>query len=75
MNKYLGAILSALTVALLAAGYAVFWFFVLEEADMLGFVKILITVAAVLAICGVGAALFSRIRELRRGQEDDIGKY
>jgi hypothetical protein len=75
MNKYVGPVVSALVVILLAAAYVVFWIFVLDKIEMLRFVKIVITVAAVLFICGIGTALFSRIRELRRGQEDDISKY
>ncbi len=75
MNKYLGPVLSALVVVLLTAAYVVFWFLVLDKADILRFMKIVISVVAILTICGIGAALFSRIRELKRGQEDDIGKY
>jgi len=75
MNKYIAPVLSACAVVLLVAAYVVFWFVVLDKAEILGILKIVITVAAVLVICGIGAALFSRIRELKRGQEDDIGKY
>jgi len=75
MKKYIAPIISALAVALLVAAYAVFWFFVIDEAEISGIIKIGITVAAVLVIGGIAAALFSRIKELKEGQEDDIGKY
>ena len=75
MKKYIGAVVSALVVALLVAAYVVFWFYVIDEAEIVTIVKIGITVVALLVIGGIGAALFSRIRELKRGQEDDIGKY
>lgn len=72
---YLPAILSALAVIILAAGYAAFWFLVIDDADIVVIVKVIISVIALFVIVGVGWALFSRIRELRGGQEDDLGKY
>jgi len=75
MNKYIPAILSALVVIVLTAAYAVFWFFVLDEADVENIVRIIVAVISLFVVIGVGWALISRIRELRGGQEDDLGKY
>jgi len=74
-RQYVPAILSALVVIVLAAGYAVFWFFVLDEAEMVMFVKVFVAAISLFVVAGVAWALISRIRELRGGQEDDIGKY
>jgi len=75
MNKTIPAILSALVVILLAAAYAVFWFLVLDDADVENIMRIVIACVALFVVGGVGWALISRIRELRGGQEDDLGKY
>jgi len=75
MNKYLPAILSALVVIILAAAYAVFWFLVIDEAEMVNAVRIIIASISLFVVIGVAWALISRIRELRGGQEDDLGKY
>jgi len=75
MKKYLPAILSALIVIVLATAYAVFWFLVIDDAEMVNAVRIIIASISLFVVIGVGWALISRIRELRGGQEDDLGKY
>ena len=75
MNRYIAPVISALVVMALAAGYAVFFFLVLNEINVGHLVKIIVSLVALFVIIGVAAALISRIKELRRGQEDDIGKY
>lgn len=74
-RPYLPAILSALVVIILAALYATFWFFVLDEAEMVGVAKGIIAAISLFVVVGVAWALISRIRELRGGQEDDLGEY
>ena len=75
MTKYVAPDLSEVVVIALVAGYALFWFLVLDEADIERTFKIIITVVALFVVVGVSAALISRIKELKRGQEDDISKY
>ena len=75
MNKYVAPILSALVVILLAAGYATFFFLVLKDAQVERVVMIIIAALSAFVVIGVGVALVLRIRELKGGQEDDIGKY
>jgi Na+/melibiose symporter-like transporter len=75
MKRYLPAILSALVVALLAVGYALFWFLVLDEAEILNVVKWIIAGGTALVVGGLAWAAIARIRELKGGQEDDLGKY
>lgn len=75
MGKYSGAILSALVVIVAAAAYATLFFLVLDEIEVVRAVRIGISVVSLLVVIGVTAALVSRIKELRGGQENDIGKY
>ncbi len=74
-RTYVPEILSALVVVLLTIGYAAFIYFALMEVDVTNVVRIVIAVVALFVIGGVGWALVSRIRELKGGQEDDLGKY
>jgi hypothetical protein len=75
MSKYVPAMLSALVVIVLAAAYALFFFLVIDEAEIENLVKGIIAAAFLFVVAGVAWALISRIRELRGGQEDDLGKY
>ena len=75
MSKYVAPILSALVVVVMAAGYVVFFFIVLNGIDTSRLFKIVIIVISLFVVIGVSVALVSRIKELRGGKEDDIGKY
>lgn len=75
MNKYVAPVLSALVVMMLAAGYAAFFFLVLDDMDVEKVVMVVIASISGLVVVGVAWALVARIRELRGGQEDDLGKY
>lgn len=75
MGKYVAPVLSALVVVALAAAYGAFFFLVLNDAEMEGAVRWIIAAIVLFVVVGVAVALVSRIRELMRGQEDDIGKY
>ena len=75
MSKYVAPILSAFVIMALAVAYALFFFLVLKDIDVVLVVKIVIATAAGFVVIGIGAALVSRIKELRGGQEDDISKY
>ena len=73
MNKYVAPVLSAVVVIALVGAYALFWFLVLDEAEIERAIKIVVSVVAALVAVGISAALISRVRELKRGQENDIG--
>ena len=75
MGKYTAPVLSALVVVVLAGAYGAFLFLVLNGAEIEGVVRYIIAAVVLFVVIGVAVALISRIRELRRGQEDDIGQY
>ena len=75
MNKYVAPVISALVIIALSVAYAIFLFLVLDEIDVVRAIRVMIAVGVGGVVVGISAALVSRIRELRGGQEDDLGKY
>ena len=75
MRNYVAPAISALVIIVLAAGYAVFFFLVIRGIDATTSIKAIVAAAALFVVIGVSVALVSRIKELRGGQEDDLGKY
>ena len=75
MGKYAAPILSALVIVVLSVGYAVFLFLIMDDIDVGRAVKVIIAILTGGVVVGISAALISRIKELKRGQEDDLGKY
>lgn len=75
MNKYTAPVISALAIIVLVVGYAVFIFLAIDRIDVGRVVKVVIALLVGGAVAGISAALVSRIKELRGGQEDDLGKY
>ena len=71
MKGCVAPVVSALVIAGFAAAYAIFFFLILDGIEVVG----VVTAAALFVIGGMAAAVVSRIRELRGGIEDDIGKY
>lgn len=76
MRKYLGAILAAAVIIALMTLYGLFMFRVIgDDVNGVRIARIIVSAIVVFVVGGVTIALISRIRELRKGQEDAIGKY
>ena len=74
-RNYMPASLSALVVIALAAAYLGGVLIVIRTVSDAVLVQVIIAGVGLIGIGGVAWALVSRILELKRGQEDDIGKY
>ena len=74
-RSYVPAILSALVVIALIAAYFGGVLFVIRKVTDAVLIQVIIAGVGLVGVVGMGWALVSRILELRRGQEDDIGKY
>ena len=77
-KKKLGAWLSALVMAVLMGGYALFVLFILTlepEAFVVCFPLLLGAILPLAAIVGVLAALRQRLNEIDGGEEDEAAKY
>jgi hypothetical protein len=75
MGRFIAPVLSALVVAIMAAAYAGFFFVVLDGTEIDNTIRYVVAGLVLLVIGGLTVAVVQRIRELRGGQEDDIGKY
>ncbi len=75
MKRYVAPVVSALAVGIVIAAFGVFYFVIFKKipgASLLGFIF------AAGALAGLGAlvvVLVQRIKEIKRGEEDDLGKY
>ena len=77
-KKKLGAWLSALVMAVLMGGYALFVLFILTlepEAFFVCFPMLLLAILPLAGIVGVLAALRQRLNEIDGGEEDEAAKY
>lgn len=77
-KKKLGAWLSALVMAVLMGGYALFVLFILTlepEAFFVCFPMLLVAIVPLAGIVGVLAALRQRLTEIDGGEEDEAAKY
>lgn len=66
MKKYLPAILSALVIIVLAAAYAVFWFLVIDDAEIVNLVRIIIASISLFVVIGVAWAEIPHRAEMRK---------
>ena len=74
-RNYVPAVLSALVVIALTAGYFGGVLLVIRSVTDAVLLQVIIAGVALVGVGGVGWALVSRILELKRGQEDDVGNY
>ena len=66
------AVITALII-LFCIGFAVSWFILFHDVD---FLVMIIGLAIVLVIIWVSVlVLWERVKEIRSGEEDDLGKY
>lgn len=72
-KKIMGAVISAVSIALFFVGYALLFIFVIPDVPTL--MKVGITVIYALPILVLIIVLTERIKEIRKGEEDDLSKY
>ena len=71
-KKIMGAVISAVAMLILFVGYALI--FMLTPEIPTSF-KIGITVIYAIPVVVLGIVLIERIKEIRKGEEDDLSKY
>ena len=71
-KKIVGAVISAVVTAILSVGYALIFVFIPDIPTSL---KIGITVIYAIPVVVLVIVLTERIKEIRKGEEDDLSKY
>ena len=72
-KKIMGAVISAVVMGLFFVGYALLFIFVIP--DIPTFFKIGITVIYAVPVVVLAIVLIERIKEIRKGDENDLSKY
>ncbi len=75
LERYIGSIISAVLAVLLICVFGLLYFFIFKEIPGVGYIGYIFIGIAVAAVGVTAAVLIQRIREIKRGEEDDLGKY
>ena len=75
LDKYTGSIISAVLAVLLICVFGLLYFFIFKEIPGVGYIGYIFIGIALVAVGVTAAVLIQRIREIKRGEEDDLGKY
>ncbi len=75
MKRYVAPILSALAVGIIIAAFGIFYFVVFKEIPGASLVGFIFAAGALIGLGALVAVLIQRIKEIKGGEEDDLGKY
>lgn len=70
-NQYIAPVV----IAVLFIGYCIFYGYVISLSEIPKIVKIIFTVIPICMIISMIFVLIERIKEIRKGENDDISKY
>ena len=68
-------ILSALAVGIIIAAFGIFYFVVFKKIPGASIIGFIFAGGALAGLAALAAVLYQRIKEIKRGEEDDLGKY
>lgn len=75
MKRYVAPILSALAVGIIIAAFGIFYFVIFKKIPGASIIGLLFAALALIGLGVLAAVLIQRIREIKRGEDDDLGKY
>ncbi len=75
MKRYIAPFISAIAVALIIVAFGLFYFLIFKEIPGTGYIRFIFIAVTVVAVGVMAAVLIQRIREIKEGEEDDLGKY
>jgi len=75
MKRYFAPFLSAVIAALAILVFGFFYFIIFKEVPGAGFIGYIFITTAVIAAGVTIVVLIQRIKEIKEGEEDDLGKY
>ena len=75
MKRYIAPFISAIAVALIIVAFGLFYFLIFREIPGTGYIGFIFIAVTVVAVGVMAAVLVQRIKEIKEGDEDDLGKY
>ena len=75
MKRYIAPFISAIVVALIIVAFGLFYFLIFKEIPGTGYIRFIFTSITVVAVGVMAAVLIQRMKEIKEGDEDDLGKY
>ncbi len=75
MKRYIAPVLSALAVGIVIAAFGIFYFLIFKEIPGARVIRFIFASGVLIGVGALTAVLIQRIREIKRGEEDDLGKY
>ena len=75
MKRYIAPFISAIVVALVIVAFGLFYFIIFREIPGTGFIRFIFIAVTLTAVGVLVTVLIQRIREIKEGEEDDLGKY
>ena len=75
MKRYVAPVLSALAAGIIIAAFGVFYFVLFRKIPGASIIGLLFAALALIGLGVLAAVLIQRIREIKRGEDDDLGKY
>ena len=75
MKRYIAPLISAIAVAIIIVAFGFFYFLIFKEIPGTGFIRFIFAAVTLIAVGVMIAVLVQRIREIKEGEEDDLGEY
>ncbi len=75
MKRYIAPVLSALAVGIVIAAFGIFYFVIFKKIPGASIIGFIFAAGALVGLAALAAVLVQRIKEIRQGEEDDLGKY
>ncbi len=75
MKRYVAPFISAIAVALVIVAFGFFYFLIFKEIPGTGLIQFIFIAVTFIAVGVLVTVLIQRIKEIKEGEEDDLGKY
>lgn len=75
MKRYVAPFISAITVAVIIVAFGIFYFLIFKEIPGIGYIRFIFIGLTLMAVVVLVIVLTQRIGEIKKGEEDDLGKY
>jgi len=75
MNRYIKKMIAPIIITIILAGYYITISYILINISINIFFQVIIIIVSIILTISLIYVLYSRIKEIRSGEEDDLSKY